>query len=115
MSNRTFNSPRELVNQLIDILPALAKEWNEGEVFSANRECTYHVVFLSFGPKSLRLLDAATTKQIKEFCVLINYAVEKGGELENAVSTCFLEHASQIGVRKMLKPYLSAKAKGELR
>jgi len=114
MTNKTINSPRELVNHLINIFPAFVQEWDEGEGFGVKGHYTYHVVFLTFGSESRTLLNKATTNQIEEFCALINYAVKKGGELENAVSTCFLEHATQLGVLNMIKRCLSVKAKGEL-
>jgi len=75
----------------------------------------YHSVFQEFAPVSHRMLNGSTTSQIKEFCKIINFMVETGGDLENAVSTCFLEHASQVGVRKIIALYLSKEAKQELR
>jgi hypothetical protein len=41
--------------------------------------------------------------------------VAAGGEKENAISTCLLEHASQVKVRNIIRPHLSAAAKEELR
>jgi hypothetical protein len=38
-----------------------------------------------------------------------------GAEKENAISTCLLEHASQVKVRNIIHPHLSAAAKEELR
>ena len=46
---------------------------------------------------------------------LINEAVDAGGDLENAVSTGFLEHLHQIEATKYLLPYLTERAKQELR
>jgi hypothetical protein len=42
---------------------------------------------------------------------LINEAVSLDDVLENAVSTCLLEHLGQIRAYKLLSPYLSKKAK----
>jgi hypothetical protein len=46
---------------------------------------------------------------------MINAMVEAGGERENAISTCLLEHASQVKLRAIIRPYLSEAAKRELR
>jgi hypothetical protein len=109
-------SPNELVNRLVEIFPAFADEWDEGEGLGYGKATfTYHTVFLTFGPLCYRYLAEASAKEIEDFCTLINDAVESGGSLENAVSTCFLEHASQLGVRKLIKRHLSATAKIELR
>jgi hypothetical protein len=110
-----MNSPRQLVDQLTTIFPEFLKEWDEGESFGDRENYTYHAVLIEFASLSHRILKGATASQIKEFCQLVNRMVEMGGEIENAVSTCFLEHASQIEVRKIIKPYLSAEAKQELR
>jgi len=40
--------------------------------------------------------------------------VAKGGDPENAVDTCFLEHAHQTGIAKRLGPFLSTQAKAML-
>ncbi len=115
MPTKTVNSPPELVKRLIEIFPAFAGDWDQGEGFGYSKgEYSYHSVFLTLGPKSLKLLSEATRKQMQEFCALIDYSVERGSDLENAASTCFLEHASQLGVRKLIQPFLSRKAEGQL-
>jgi hypothetical protein len=110
-----MNTPRELVDQLISIFPEFLEEWDEGESFGGIGVYNYHTVLIEFAPISYRMLNGGTPNQIKKFCDLINHMVEMGGDQENAVSTCFLEHASQIGVRKIIKPYLSKEAEQELR
>jgi hypothetical protein len=109
-----MDSPRQLVDQLILIFPEFVKEWDKGESFGGVDDYNYHSVFLEFAQVSHRILSGATTNQIKEFCKIINRMVEMGGNLENAVSTCFLEHASQVGVSKIIAPFLSKEAKQEL-
>jgi hypothetical protein len=50
----------------------------------------------------------------KQLCRLgewLSEAVSVSGPLENAVSTCFLEHVHQLKVDRRLAPYLSKSAK----
>jgi hypothetical protein len=110
-----MDSPQPLVDILILLFPEFIKEWDNGASFGHRENYTYHSVLQEFAPVSLKMLSNATTSQIKDFCNLLNRMVEIGGDHENAVSTCFLEHASQVGVRKIIAPYLSKEAKRELR
>jgi hypothetical protein len=52
---------------------------------------------------------------VAAFCTLINGCVSAGGDMENAVCTCLLEHASQVGIAKTIRPHLSEAAKAEMR
>jgi hypothetical protein len=115
MPNKTVNSPRELVNRRAEIFPIFIRDWHEREAFDhKDRKYSYHSVFLTFGPESLRFLSNAAQKQIKEFCALVNYSVAKGGDLENEVSTCFLEQGPRLGVRKIIQSYLSREVRSQL-
>lgn len=108
-------SPKELVLELIDLFPLFGTIWDNGEAFGYREEdYTYHSVMLTFGPVSRKLFAQASSNQLAKFCQLINKAIAQGGELENAISTCFLEHASQIGVWAYIHPCLSEQAKREL-
>ena len=53
--------------------------------------------------------ETFTANQLRAFGEWVNGAVSV--EPENAVSTCFLEHARQIRIDRVLRPYLSSKAK----
>ena len=111
-----INTPADLVCVISEILPDFSEEWDNGEAFCyENGDFSFHSVFMTLGPVSFQLLSNVDVKVIKKFCKLVNRAVEQGGDLENAISTCFLEHASQIGVRKLIAPYLSKETKRELR
>lgn len=55
-----------------------------------------------------------TAKQLRAFGEWINHVVSVDAGLENAVSTCFLEHSRQVGMDRVLKPCLPSKAKGKL-
>jgi hypothetical protein len=115
MPKKEINSARDLVKELIRIFPTFLQEWDEGRSFGYDGDYKLHTVFLTFGPKSLELLEKGKPKQLEEFCALVNFLVEKGGDFENAVSTCFLEHATQLGVRDLIKPFLSPEAEREIR
>jgi hypothetical protein len=114
MSVKTINTPQELVASLINIFPSFGQQWDNGESFGYDSDYSYHSVFLFLGPMCFKLLSEGNVKQQDKFCTLINLCVAQGGKLENAVSTCFLEHASQLGVRKIIKPHLSPEAKQQL-
>jgi len=109
-----IESPRDLVDHLVGIFPAFVHEWDEGEAFGYSGGDSFHAVFLTFVPKCHEFLERATPNQTKEFCRLINHLVERGGDLCNAISTCFLEHASQIGIGKTLWSHLSKAARREV-
>jgi hypothetical protein len=116
MPSWTIETPSQLVACLVGLFPGFADIWDDGESYGyENGEYSYHCVLQIFAPVSNALLSQATDKQIREFCSLIDYMVEEGGILENAISTCFLEHASQVDAYKFIKPLLSPRAKAELR
>ena len=106
----------EVASRILEIFPDFKKYWDEGEGYGyQDGEYNIHSIFLTFGPVSKMLIESASETQIKDFCGFVNKLVAEGDELENAVSTCFLEHASQLGVRKFIRRYLSAEARNELR
>ncbi len=104
-----MDNSTKLKDKLCKLFPDFSDEFEDDE------ELSLHGVFLRFSPVAYEYLSIASRKQMKEFCEIINEGVSSGGELENAISTCFLEHASQIGVRKLIKPFLFDAAKRELR
>ena len=108
-----IDSASELARELTAIVPAFAERWDEGKSSGyPDGNHTYHTVFLALSTLDL---THSTTKQIKAICVIINDFISRGGDYENAASTCFLEHASQIRVMNIIKPYLSDAARTELR
>jgi hypothetical protein len=68
---------------------------------------SFHSVLIEFSSDFGRLARGASEKQLRSFALLINAAVENGGGLENAFSTCLLEHLHQIRALQALRPYLS--------
>lgn len=111
-----INTPQNIAEKLIKIFPEFEKEWDEGESYGYDGgSYSFHAIFMTFAPIAHKILTTASEKQIKTFCTLINDMVANGGEEENAISTGLLEHASQVGIRKILIPNLSQEAKKEIR
>jgi hypothetical protein len=103
-----FDSPTTLATALIELFPSFAIEFEDEEIVS------YHQVIQRLTPMITGYLRSAP-KQTEAFCSLVNDLVSAGGDKENAISTCLLEHASQVEVRNLIRPYLSVEAKHELR
>jgi hypothetical protein len=66
---------------------------------------------LEFTPHFGSAASTYSERQLRALADIVNQVVADGGTIENAVSTCFLEHMYQINVRKVLAPYLSGEAK----
>ena len=111
-----IDTPIELKEALCRLFPEFTAELDDdGEVkFGCEMPLTYHHIWLTFGPISNKCLAQASNKAVKQFGEIINYMVASGGEKENSVSTCLLEHASQLKIIKILKPLLNTDAKAEL-
>jgi len=115
-------TPHETLTQLCTIFPAFVASWAEEEapatdglVDGVYYEWTHHAVLRNFLEFFASNRESFTAKQLHTFGEWVNHAVSKEDELENAISTCFLEHAKQIGINRVIGPYLSAKAKGKSR
>ena len=102
-------SPSRLAERLVRLFPAFAAELGGEEIH------TYHQVIRCLAPVVGGYLRASPERTVKQFCELVNAMAAAGGETENAISTCLLEHASQVEVRKIISPHLGAVAKRELR
>jgi hypothetical protein len=98
----TSQLPQETLRQLCDIFPSFAHEWarehapaEDGLVDGVYYEWTHHGVlrpFLEYFANNQHMFPEV---QIRALGLWINSAVAVDGELENAVSTCFLEHMRQ--------------------
>jgi hypothetical protein len=115
MTENDIDKPRDLVNRLIHLFPEFEAEWDEGEGYGCLGCYGYHTVFTELAPDCRSYLEKSSPATVKSFCDLINAFVSASGDKESAVSTCLLEHASQVGIRKIVNPYLSQAAKQELR
>lgn len=103
----TLESPADLRATLIRMFPDFEAQSDEAE--------TYHQVVMELSPFIARYLEQGADRSAKEFGALVNRMVEAGGAQQNAIETCLLEHASQVGCAKLLKPHLGPAARKELR
>ncbi len=112
--------PQETLRQLVELFPGFEERWKvenappeDGLVDGVYYEWTHHRVMAEFLEYFSKHHDASTEKQLKLLAAWVNSAVEAEGPLENAVSTCFLEHSRQLKVNRVLAPYLSNVARGK--
>jgi hypothetical protein len=103
----TLESPAVLRATLIRMFPDFEAQSDEAQ--------TYHQVVMDLSPFITRYLEQGTERSAKEFGALVNRMVEAGGAQQNAIETCLLEHASQVGCAKLLRPHLGPAAQKELR
>jgi hypothetical protein len=98
----------ELWGLLSGIFPGFAEECSE-EKFPG--DATLHFVMREFLPHFSGNREDHSKRQVEALAQIINEAVTLDDDLENAVSTCFLEHLHQVGSYKALAPFLSRAAK----
>jgi hypothetical protein len=106
---KNIESPTVLVEQLVQLFPAFEVELDGEKVES------YHQVVRQLTPVITGYLEGSSERTVRKFCDLVNLMADAGGETENAISTCLLEHASQVKVLEIISPHLSAAAKREVR
>ena len=105
-------TPDALIQELSRIIPAFASEWAQdyGEAESApNFHQVMHTFTYVFGVARPSL----SSSELRSVADLVNACVSSNDDLENAVSTCFLEHLHQIEALRALWPYLSERARRE--
>lgn len=105
-------SQSELFHRLAAIFPAFASEWAADRENLMSRTETLHSVYQSFLPFVSGCI--ATDKQWAALAALLNGEVAAGGNRENAVATCFLEHCGQTGLASKLRPLLDRAARARL-
>jgi len=110
--------PQETLEQLCEIFPAFRQSWDrekappeDGLVDGVYYEWTHHTVLSRFVVFFSASHEGFRKKQLERFGAWVNAAIAAGGDLENAVSTSFLEHARQVKINRVLAPYLSREAK----
>lgn len=106
-SDVTKAPAKETIDFLIGLDPAFETELE----IEDPAELNYHRVMMIFAQYFGANHRSFSEKQLRRLGEWINTAVVLGGELDNAVSTCFLEHAKQLKVNRTLAPYLSEMAK----
>ena len=105
-------SQAELLESLWAIFPAFRCQWTlENQGLEPWPSAALHSVYMSFLPFVSGTEPSAG--QLSQLAALINGAVSAGGNSENAVSTCFLEHLGQ-GLLRRMRPLLSPEARRRL-
>ena len=99
---------KELSTLLTEIFPGFSADC---EVEEIQPETTLHFVIRNFTTYFSDSRDTFSEFQLKKLAHFINDAVAVDDNLENAVSTCFLEHLHQVRSYKVLAPFLSREAK----
>ena len=99
-------SPEELLERLIAIFP----EYQTAHRPLHDNAPSFHSVLIQFSTFFGGPAGSMSERQLRSLGELVNAAMEAGGRLENAFATCLLEHAEQIGVWKVLRPFLSKPA-----
>jgi hypothetical protein len=94
----------ELESTLVGFFPTFATELAKVEPDPSEfGERTLHSVLLDFAPYFARHAESFSERQLEGFGQFLSAALQTGGHLENALSTCFLEHAHQLKVNKKLR------------
>ena len=99
---------KELWTLFTEIFPSFSAYCEEEEI---QPETTLHFVMMDFTSYFGRNCETFSESQLKKLGHFINDAVAVDDMLENAVSTCFLEHLRQVRSYKTLSPFLSRQAK----
>ena len=112
--------PQDTLRSLCEVFPSFAESWadeeappEDGLVDGVWYEWTHHRVMAEFLDYFSINHSQFTEKQLKWLGEWLNDAVSVDGDLENAVSTCFLEHIPQVKINRVLAPYLSRVAKAK--
>lgn len=108
-TDRREPSPVELILELQRVFPdfRVATEGHD-EMYNP---ISLHTVMMDFAYWIGISLPTATQKQVEDLGGWLDSAVESGGNLENAVSTCLLEHAFRLNIEKRLRPHINAATK----
>jgi hypothetical protein len=107
-------SPRELLSLLGSIYPDFVADAQRDSASEFQAEpISFHGLMSEFAAFFGRHADSSSDRQLQRLCEFVVRAVAHGGVIENAVSTCFLEHTRQIKVNRALGPGL-AKARSRL-
>jgi len=103
-------TPEQLRTVLVNLFPTFEAEIDEDT--SYGREVTFHTLMFDFTPFFGRNIKAFSEKQMRGLAELVNLAINVPGPLENAMSTCFLEHTKQIRVNRELNAARAAARRG---
>lgn len=106
-------SQTQLVSDLAAVFPEFSAYWESDRSDDDSPSITLHSVYLSFLP----FLGGCspTSLQWQQLANILSREVAAGGERENAVDTCMLEHLHQVKLNRVLRPLLSPAAKSLVR
>lgn len=102
-------SQAQLVEDLGRIFPEFPSYWSDEVVSDDFPSQSLHAVYMALVP-FLGGVDS-TQSQLRLLADLFSREVAAGGDRQNAVDTCVLEHLHQIGLNKAIRPLLSQVAK----
>lgn len=110
-----YQSPKEILSHLVILFSDFKVVWDDENPYIDNDWAfSLHSVYMTFLPYLAAQIGQIHPDQIEQVATLINGAVDAGGDSENAVGTCFLEHIGQVGLYNIFKPFLSKEAKRRL-
>jgi hypothetical protein len=102
-------TPQALLEDLFTIFPQYRAAYN-GPIH--DDAPSFHSVLMAFTPFFGGQIASFSEGQLRGFGDLVSDAVAVGGSLENAFSTCLLEHLHQIRALQAFRPYLRTHANG---
>jgi len=104
--------PQELLEALVEIVPAFAAEWSAPSVFvCADGAYTLHGVFAAFSHFFRGAQGVLSERQIQRVGELVSSAMrEPHSALDNAAATCFLENIAEDPAALRIRPYLDGAA-----
>jgi len=108
-----LDNPSELITALRAIFPDFLcnVEQEEDIQESIGLGLGLHSVMSCFAEYFGKKAHSSSERQLRALGGLLDTAVATGGKLENAVFTCFLEHAHQLRINRLLSSYLSRATK----
>ncbi len=108
MCSATVAHGESTLQFLVSVDPAFQAAW---ELDEPEPEFTHHAVVQAYAVHLGRNHRSYSPKQLRKLGDWLSEAVANGGEIENAVATCLLEHLRQLKLNRLLNPYLSKAAK----
>jgi hypothetical protein len=109
-------SPTDLVDRLITMIPTFAAHWGDpNNLFRDSVGFTYCGVFSDFSQFLREATDVLNPETIRQLCSLVDECmVDEGSDLENAVGACFLENVAGEPAGVALSPFVNQKARAIL-
>jgi hypothetical protein len=105
-------SPPELTQALVAIFPSLPRDFGvSGESVFDHAGPTYQSVIRDFAYFFGKNIEIFSDRQLRRFAELVTQSVSQGGDLGNAMDTCFLQQMDQLRVRDRIAPFLATAEK----